>query len=47
MLADSLVTASFSSSLTVRSLTGKINGPGDLAGHKIAPVEASTAEQVA
>jgi len=45
VLMISLLTASFSSSLTVRSLAGKINGPADLAGHEIATVGGSTAEQ--
>jgi len=45
VLMISLLTASFSSSLTVRSLAGKINGPGDLAGHEIATVAGSTAER--
>jgi polar amino acid transport system substrate-binding protein len=41
----SLMTASFSSSLTVSSLSGEINGPGDLAGHTVATVTGSTAEK--
>jgi len=45
VLIISLVTASFSSSLTVRSLTGKINGPGDLTGYQVATVQGSTAER--
>jgi polar amino acid transport system substrate-binding protein len=45
VLMISLITASFSSSLTVRSLSGKINGPSDLSGHEIATVEGSTAER--
>jgi len=31
--------------LTVRSIAGKINGPGDLTGHEVATVAGSTAEQ--
>lgn len=45
VLMISLLTASFSSSLTVKSLAGSINGPADLAGHEIATVRGSTAEQ--
>ena len=41
----SFMTASFSSSLTVNSLAGGINGPGDLAGHKVGTVAGSTAER--
>jgi len=44
VLMISLLTASFSSSLTVRTLEGKINGPSDLSGHEIATVSGSTAE---
>jgi ABC-type amino acid transport substrate-binding protein len=45
VLMVSLLTASFSSSLTVSTLAGKINGPGDLTGHEIATVRGSTTEQ--
>jgi polar amino acid transport system substrate-binding protein len=45
VLMISLLTASFSSSLTVRSLEGNINGPADLSGHEVATVAGSTAEQ--
>jgi polar amino acid transport system substrate-binding protein len=41
----SLMTASFSSTLTVSSLSGEISGPGDLPGHKVATVAGSTAEK--
>jgi polar amino acid transport system substrate-binding protein len=44
VLMISLITASFASSLTVSTLEGKINGPSDLAGHKVATVTGSTAE---
>src|SRR6266850_2482439 len=44
VLMISLITASFSSSLTVSSLEGLINGPADLSGHKVATVAGSTAE---
>jgi ABC-type amino acid transport substrate-binding protein len=40
----SLITASFTTSLTVSSLEGIIKGPADLAGHKVATVGATTAE---
>jgi ABC-type amino acid transport substrate-binding protein len=45
VLMISLLTASFSSSLTVRSLEGNINGPADLSGHEVATVTGSTAER--
>jgi ABC-type amino acid transport substrate-binding protein len=45
VLMISLLTASFSSSLTVSSLAGNINGPADLAAHEIATVVGSTAER--
>ena len=41
----SLLTASFSSSLTVRTLEGTINGPSDLSSHQVATVSGSTAER--
>jgi ABC-type amino acid transport substrate-binding protein len=44
VLMISLLTASFSSSLTVANLRGKINGPADLTGHEVATVHGSTAE---
>ena len=40
----SLLTASFTTTLTVNSLKGDINGPGDLPGRKVATVKGSTAE---
>jgi len=40
----SLLTASFTTTLTVNSLKGDINGPGDLPGRKVASVEGSTSE---
>jgi polar amino acid transport system substrate-binding protein len=45
VLMISLLTASFSSSLTVRTLEGTINGPSDLSGHEVATVTGSTAER--
>jgi polar amino acid transport system substrate-binding protein len=45
VLMISLLTASFSSSLTVRTLEGTINGPADLSGHEVATVSGSTAER--
>jgi len=45
VLMISLLTASFSSSLTVRTLEGNINGPSDLSGHEVATVSGSTAER--
>jgi ABC-type amino acid transport substrate-binding protein len=47
VLMISLLTASFSSSLTVSSLSGQINGPTDLQGRreKVATVSGSTAER--
>jgi polar amino acid transport system substrate-binding protein len=45
VLMISLLTASFSSSLTVRTLEGNINGPADLSGHEVATVAGSTAER--
>ena len=45
VLMISLLTASFSSSLTVRSLAGNINGPAELPGHEIATVAGSTSEK--
>jgi ABC-type amino acid transport substrate-binding protein len=45
VLLVSFMTASFSSSLTVSSLEGGINGPKDLAGHTVATVAGSTAER--
>jgi polar amino acid transport system substrate-binding protein len=44
VLMVSLMTASFSSSLTVNTLSGAINGPADLAGHTVATVTNSTAD---
>ena len=41
----SFMTAIFRSSLTVNSLAGGINGPGDLPGHKVGTVAGSTAER--
>ena len=40
----SLLTASFTTTLTVNSLKGDINGPGDLPGRKVATVKGSTTE---
>jgi polar amino acid transport system substrate-binding protein len=40
----SLLTASFTTTLTINSLKGDINGPGDLPGRKGATVKGSTAE---
>ncbi|MDZ4403900.1 transporter substrate-binding domain-containing protein [Prosthecobacter sp.] len=40
----SLLTASFTTVLTVNSLKGDINGPGDLPGRKVATVKGSTTE---
>lgn len=40
----SLLTASFTTTLTVNSLKGDINGPGDLPGRHVATVQGSTAE---
>lgn len=40
----SLLTASFTTTLTINSLKGDINGPGDLPGRKVATVQGSTAE---
>lgn len=40
----SLLTASFTTTLTVNTLKGDINGPGDLPGRKVATVKGSTAE---
>lgn len=40
----SLLTASFTTTLTINSLKGDINGPGDLPGRKVATVKGSTAE---
>jgi len=45
VLLVSFMTASFSSSLTVSSLEGGINGPKDLAGHTVGTVAGSTAER--
>jgi ABC-type amino acid transport substrate-binding protein len=45
VLMISLLTASFSSSLTVRTLEGTINGPSDLSGHEVATIGGSTAER--
>ncbi len=44
VLLISLITATFTTSLTVSSLEGKINGPSDLVGHKVATINGSTAE---
>lgn len=40
----SLLTASFTTTLTINTLKGDINGPGDLPGRKVATVQGSTAE---
>jgi polar amino acid transport system substrate-binding protein len=40
----SLLTASFTTTLTVNTLKGDINGPSDLPGRKVATVKGSTAE---
>ncbi|OYW75267.1 MAG: hypothetical protein B7Z37_14020 [Verrucomicrobia bacterium 12-59-8] len=40
----SLLTASFTTTLTINTLRGDINGPGDLPGRKVATVKGSTAE---
>ncbi|WP_395751026.1 transporter substrate-binding domain-containing protein [Prosthecobacter sp.] len=40
----SLLTASFTTTLTINTLKGDINGPGDLPGRKVATVKASTTE---
>lgn len=40
----SLLTASFTTTLTINTLNGDINGPGDLPGRKVATVKGSTAE---
>jgi len=40
----SLLTASFTTTLTVNTLKGDINGPGDLPGRKVATIKGSTAE---
>lgn len=40
----SLLTASFTTTLTINTLKGGINGPGDLPGRKVATVKGSTAE---
>ena len=40
----SLLTASFTTTLTINTLKGDINGPGDLPGRKVATVTGSTAE---
>lgn len=40
----SLLTASFTTTLTINTLKGDINGPGDLPGRKVATVKGSTAE---
>ncbi len=40
----SLLTASFTTTLTVNTLKGDINGPGDLPGRKVATVKGSTTE---
>lgn len=45
VLLVSFMTASFSSSLTVSSLEGGINGPKDLGGHTVGTVGGSTAER--
>jgi len=45
VLLVSFMTASFSSSLTVSSLEGGINGPKDLVGHTVGTVAGSTAER--
>jgi len=40
----SLLTASFTTTLTVNSLKGDINGPGDLPGRNVASIKGSTSE---
>ena len=40
----SLLTASFTTTLTINTLQGDISGPGDLPGRKVATVKGSTAE---
>jgi ABC-type amino acid transport substrate-binding protein len=40
----SLLTASFTTTLTVNSLKGDINGPDDLPGRKVATIKGSTTE---
>ena len=40
----SLLTASFTTTLTINTLKGAINGPGDLPGRKVATVKGSTTE---
>lgn len=40
----SLLTASFTTTLTVNSLKGDINGPGDLPGREVATIKGSTSE---
>ena len=40
----SMLTATFTTTLTVKSLKGDIEGPGDLPGHNVATVKGSTAE---
>ena len=40
----SYLTASFASTMTVNSLKGDINGPGDLPGHSVATIGGSTSE---
>lgn len=40
----SLLTASFTTTLTINTLNGDINGPSDLPGRKVATVKGSTAE---
>ena len=40
----SLLTASFTTTLTINTLKGDINGPGDLPGRKVATLKGSTAE---
>jgi len=40
----SLLTASFTTTLTINTLQGDINGPGDLPGRQVATVRGSTAE---
>jgi polar amino acid transport system substrate-binding protein len=39
-----LLTASFTTTLTINTLKGDINGPGDLPGRKVATVKGSTTE---
>jgi ABC-type amino acid transport substrate-binding protein len=45
ILLVSILTATVTSALTVRSLTSEINGPQDLAGHMSATIAGSTAEK--